>query len=260
MLEGTSTLESDNMGRTAFFWSAYYGNTTCLKAIAEHAKKEGKLTELVNKGDNKGRTPLYIASFCGHVEVINFLTEQGKNNLLIDAATNENHTVPGFTPLIAACQEGQQLAVQVLINVGADVRVQDKEGGDCAYMAAIGNHVNVLKEVLPQHPDLVGRRLYASRTILHAASIHGSLQAVEYILPNGGLDIIDEEDTRGFTALELAAYFGSLPVVNALVKNHANIQHSANGKTARQWAEDQGHAEIVKYLENLCPQKDKTQD
>ena len=252
MLEGTSTLEYDKLDRTALFWSAYYGNTTCLKAIADQAKTEGKLSELINKGDNKGRTPIYIAAFCGHVEVIHYLIEQTKNNVIVDAATNENHTVPGFTPLIAACQEGQQLAVQVLINAGADVRRQDKEGGDCAYMAALSNHVNVLKVVLPQHPDLLRRKLYASRNILHAASIHGSLQAVEYILPNGGLDIINEEDTRGFTALELAAYFGRLPVVNELVKNHANIQHTANGKTARQWAEDRGHTEIVKYLENLA--------
>ena len=250
MLEGTSTLEYDKLDRTALFWSAYYGNTTCLKAIADQAKTEGKLSELINKGDNKGRTPIYIAAFCGHVEVINYLIEQTENNLMIDAETNENHTVPGFTPLIAACQEGQQLAVQVLMNAGADVRRQDKEGGDCAYMAAIGNHVNVLKEVIPQHPDLVGRRLYASRNILHTASIHGSLQAVRYILQNGGLNIIDEEDSRGFTALELAAYFDRLPVVKELARNYANIKHMANGKSARQWADDQGHAEIVKYLEN----------
>ena len=55
---------------------------------------------------------------------------------------------------------------------------------------------------------------------------------------------VNEEDKNGATALALAAYFGSLPVVKELVKNNANIQNiDYFGKTALQRAEDRGHTE-----------------
>ena len=81
------------------------------------------------------------------------------------------------------------------------------------------------------------------------AAILKHLQVVKILLDAGAN--ANEEDKYGDTALTLASYHGSLPVVKVLVKYHANIQHIDSGKTALQWAQDQGHTEIVEYLKNL---------
>ena len=182
-LEGTSIFEVNRVyggSGTAFHWAAYYGNTTCVKAIGEEAKRQDKLNSLINKRDNEGRTPIYEASFNGHVEVVKYLI---RNKATIDAATNENDDPPGATALIVACQEGQLQVVQLLLNAGADVRRQKKDGADCVSSAAKNNRVEILKEILPKHLSLIKRRLYQGNSILHIASFHGQLEAVNYILP-----------------------------------------------------------------------------
>ena len=281
--QGTSIFEIDNRGSTAVYRAASFGNLTCVQAIGEEARRQDKVGKLVNKSTNIGRTPIYIASYYGNVEVVQYLIQ---NNATIDSATNEKDVAHGSTALIAACQEGKLEILRLLVNAGGDVRRQKQDGSDCVYMAARFNRIEVLQEVLPQHPSLVERRLFQGQTILHAASLNGNVEAVKYILEQGGMVTLNEKDDEiqgtplmaaaydkhlevvkilldagakvneenknGDTALTLAAYYGCLPCVKELARNNADIQHIGwQGNTALQLAEAQGHTKIVDYLKNL---------
>ena len=50
-----------------------------------------------------------------------------------------------YTPLLLAAVEGNSESVNILLENGADIYVQDKEDKTVLYWAAAQNHQNVLK-------------------------------------------------------------------------------------------------------------------
>ena len=63
---------------------------------------------------------MYWAAFYGHKPVVRLLL---KNDAKIDCADSN-----GWTPLWAACQEGQDATVRLLLEKGASVNHADIEG------------------------------------------------------------------------------------------------------------------------------------
>lgn len=221
---------------------------TCLTTIGQQARMEGKLKVLINMANDKGYTPIYVAANVGDNELVQYLIDNGAK---VDSATFNQDVTPGDTALIGACQDGHLQTIQMLLNAGADINKQRRDGVDCVYWAVHRNQVEIIEEVLKRKPELAKRQSFNGQTILHLASAKGYVEAVETILANGIVDINMEDGKFGQTSLEHAAIGGSLPVVKVLVNSHANIHHVVRGKTALQLAEDRGHTDIVQYLNNL---------
>lgn len=81
---------------------------------------------------------------------------------------------------------------------------------------------------------------------LIAASQHGQLPAVEYLINNGAN--VNAQDKYGLTALKLASRHGHPPIVEYLINNGANINGQNNGETILIWASKNGHLSIVQCL------------
>lgn len=117
-------------------------------------------------------------------------------------------------------------------------------------------------------------------TPLHIAAMAGNVDAVKFILANGGnVDGVDEDgrtalmmclyrsqgpaalaliegnasleirDRENKTALMFAAQNGQVEAINAMVKHHANLDaQNHNGATALMFAADRGQAEAARAL------------
>jgi 26S proteasome non-ATPase regulatory subunit 10 len=79
--------------------------------------------------DKTGATPVHRAASCGNVDVIEFLVNECENVNL------ESKNVIGQTPLIVACEAGQNEAVLRLARLGADPDAVDDERNGAATLA-----------------------------------------------------------------------------------------------------------------------------
>ena len=135
-------MEEDSRGRTQFYLRANEGNLSCVEAMAQEARRIGKLEELIENADEEGRTSLYEASFYNYTNVAKYLL---RNGAMPDAALNNKSSWPGETPLTTSCYYGHEEIVVLLLKYGANVEHQRPDGGDCAYDAAAGNQLNILQ-------------------------------------------------------------------------------------------------------------------
>lgn len=85
-------------------------------------------------------------------------------------------------------------------------------------------------------------------TLLILAAYHGREEAVELILKQPKVDL-KHRNAMGFTALDGAAFKGSVPLAKLLVKAGADVNAKGeSGKTALMLAALTNRAEVVEYL------------
>ena len=71
-----------------------------------------------------------------------------KNITIIDVPSEY-----GITPLLAACIKGSKNAVDLLLDLGANINAVDNEGNNCLHYAVEGNNINLLKKLLVRGAD-----------------------------------------------------------------------------------------------------------
>lgn len=99
-----------------------------------------------------GQTPLYLASQNGHVTVVSQLLEHGAD---VELTSKDP---PGWTAMHAACSRGHTAIVKLLKGrlqqAGAIDRQLTNDGQTALYLAAIGNHRDVVRELLSGSPGV----------------------------------------------------------------------------------------------------------
>jgi len=143
---------------------------------------------------------------------------------LIDAGADLEQTggdIQQRTPLLAACAASHcEDAVRLLLQAGANTEARNQNGATALMMA-----------VLTKNMDMV------SLLVAHKAHL-------------------DDTGFKGMTPLMWAANLGARDIAVFLVKAGARTDiKSRNGKTAADYAEDNGKPHIAREIRELCTQR-----
>ena len=123
----TTSLEKNKLGRTALWYSAYYGNTEMIKATL---RLGGKKT-----ADKQGKTPFFVA-------VENDCLECAK---LLFIKEDINQTITsGHTPLMIAAENANPEIVQWLISNNADPDIRSNTGNTALISATQCSSIEVV--------------------------------------------------------------------------------------------------------------------
>ncbi len=295
--------ESDRRGITPLFLASSQGFLSVVRYLCEHgnykqafddwgrdalhhaaSKNQVKVIEyLVSKGfpinqpehptspsklrSCKKRTPLHLAAGLGHSEAVATLLNLGADPDVGDAwdrtvyeyavmskespmlriveQLSQYHTNEHKTKrLFAAAQSNHLETLDELILEGADINVTNKDGNTLIHICATYNSTDVLKRLLLGGNCLLDLANGMGCTALQRAAYYGHVTIIEYLIA-AQVDI-NQTDTEQKTALFVAAEEGHLGAVSALLKGRVDftLKH-VQGLTPLQAALFAGHIEIA---------------
>eukprot|EP01087_Luapelamoeba_hula_P005283 TRINITY_DN1535_c0_g1_i1.p1 TRINITY_DN1535_c0_g1~~TRINITY_DN1535_c0_g1_i1.p1 ORF type:complete len:386 (-),score=95.92 TRINITY_DN1535_c0_g1_i1:107-1264(-) len=120
----------------------------------------------VNLPDHKGYSPLHKAVMHNHDEKL--LAILLANRAEVDSNVNETKR----TPLIEATMRGNERMVELLVNAGADVNLEDKEGMTALHWAATRGYEALVVFLLDHKADVNARDKSNSTPLLRAKAEH----------------------------------------------------------------------------------------
>ncbi|KAJ8936152.1 hypothetical protein NQ318_010563 [Aromia moschata] len=243
-------------GQTPVHVAARYGNLQTLLLLLE----DGGDPQFKNK---KGETPLHLASRGCRPDVVKHLISYVKEHKGEDKSTlyvnevNENdesalHYVCTVNKDEVETPNSDREVVKLLLENGADVKLQTKQHDSAFHYVALAGNNDVLMEMIGHMSSTdaqkaLNRQNVNGWTPLLIASHKGHLDLVNNLLANHAR--VDVFDNEGRSALHLAAEQGYLPVCDSLLTNKAFINSkSRNGRTALHLAAMNGYIHLVKFL------------
>ena len=227
----------------------------------------------VNVTDDYGRTCLFHAASNGHTETVRYLVGLPEVDV--------NHCDRYYrTALHCAARELHPDVVQVLIDAGADINIENADGWSplvCVVetrasglevvkmlvragssvtqnyglsLAASNGHTETVRYLVGLPEVDVNHRDQYNMTALHRAASKGHTDVVR-VLIDAGADI-DTKNDDGHSPLHLASCSGALEVVKMLVEAGAGVcLTDDDGLTCLILAASNGHTETVRYLVGL---------
>jgi len=165
-----------------------------------------------------GATALYFAAEGGHVSVAQRLMERGANVKLTGRS--------GISPVTAAAYAGSDAIVEALLAHGADERVPDDTGKPPIVYAAARARLDIVKRLLGRNIDINARYPNDLTLLMWASGADEkvpeaeAIKVVTYLLDAGAH--IDDRDTRGRTALMIAAEGGRAEIAALLLARGAD--------------------------------------
>ncbi len=168
----------------------------------------------------------------------------------------------GDSPLYVAARLGRLEAVRKLVQYGASLEAANDSGHTPLMAAVVAENVEVVRFLLGAHASIKASTPGTGQTVLHWALAHPpkSPEAVAAIvrqLVASGANV-NEKSRDGTTPLMQAAWFGSDPVLNALLESGADPRMAdSRGRNPAQLARERGHATAATLLENFTPQRNQ---
>lgn len=158
-----------------------------------------------------------------------------------------NKAVVNVPAFLDDALNGKLESVRSALESGVDVNATDQQQRTAQLFAAFNSHTPVAKLLLDNGAALEHRDT-AGRTALMFAASGANAATVELLLESGaGIDAVDKDEK--FTALMHAAAEGQVKVVEVLLKHNADISmKDVDGETARDFAVNNGHTEVVRLL------------
>ena len=188
-----------------------------------------------------GQSLLFAMTASGNLPMIEILVKYGAK---IDALDIQRRT-----PIFLAAYNGHFSVVEFLVNQGASLDVRDVWKNTIMHFAAVGG----LAEDISMIQFLVNQGLQTNtkndlgEIPLHSATLFGSLSAVEFLVKQDDLAIL-QTDRLGRVALHRAAFRGDLSIVKAVL-DLDNVSWPSEDGAPIEIARREGHTEVVEYLE-----------
>jgi ankyrin repeat protein len=177
------------------------------------------------------------AALDGQKDLVKRLLGEGQNVNQLDQR--------GWTPLMAAADEGHIDIVRLLIDWGADINAKRKDDGYTALMiASYKGRADIVKLLIECGAKVDARDSRDHSALFHAV-VRGQSEIVK-ILAENGADVNASFETLGRTPLTLASSYGYPEVVKVLLEHGANV----NAKSNAGWAA-LCYAEIGSKVEDL---------
>ena len=154
----------------------------------------------------------------------------------------------GGSPVANAAMNGDQAALQLLLEKKADVNAPQADGATAIQWAAYRNDLQMADLLIRAGAD-VKRANRDGATALWLAAENGSAVMIEKLI-EAGADPNQRRPGTGDTPLMMAARNGSVAALRVLLDHKAdlNLKESLRGTTALMWAAEQDHPEAVRTL------------
>ncbi|KAK1533885.1 hypothetical protein CPAR01_10593 [Colletotrichum paranaense] len=165
--------------------------------------------------------------------------ESALSALMSGAVITERHDLNTQEPSIqnpasVDVEESITAALQLLVEMGADIGARDHEGKTPTYWAIVSRNIPALHFLLENNVEAEIESTWGKRPLLQAAV--GSNKAVVEIILNHDADI-EAADKKGRTALSWAAGCGNLAAVQLLLKRGTEVDvPDESGRTPLAWA------------------------
>lgn len=180
---------------------------------------------------------LVLASYFGLETVVCSLLEKG--------AALQSKDSNGRTALHRASANGHVGLARFLLEKGADVSQVDEDKATPLHLASRSGQESAARLLLENGADICATDKFG-RTALHLAVQQGH-EAVVLMLLERGSDV--NSNTGSHSPLHIAATRGDPRIVQALLKNCADVHIKSNGgKTPLHWASAYGHNAVVRCL------------
>lgn len=212
----------DNQGYAALHSAARHRKHALMSTLIALGSK-------VNQPDSDGFAPVHHAVMRNHPQSIRVLAKAGAD---LNAPVLDE-----FTPLGLAIVEDRYLAAVALIEAGADIeRASGKDGltplmlasGKENYRPSLGAGKQHIQKLKPDDP--------------------GTLEVSDALIKKGAK--VNAVSKSGVTALMLAAAHNNAPTVGLLIQAGAKTGiKSPNGKTAKDFANDNGNEAVVATID-----------
>ncbi|KAG9393929.1 Ankyrin repeats (3 copies) [Carpediemonas membranifera] len=252
---------ADNDSWSPLFWAAAESHLDLARLLLEHGANP-------NHRANDGRTPLMAATLDNNVEIIELLIKCGWADLsmrdgnsltALDLACIRGHveTVTVLveagseylstpTPLVLAAFHNQVAIVELLLNAGATLDLQRKDGRTALMVACVNGHADSAGFLVSAGADCT-KVSSTGASALYLAALFGFAGIVKLLL-DANQSMINVANKDGSTPLHASAD-GHIDVVRLLIDRGANLDCRANdGRTPLMAAAINNHVEIIKLL------------
>ena len=230
---------------TPLYFTSSYGLFRMTERLLDHGQN-------VNAEGGAFGTPLNAGCLGGHTDVARVLLDRG-------AEINRKAHRYGLTALHLASRSGNVSLVKLLLDRGACIHIQDKNGhspfiyacqsGDCERMKLLLDHgasiepadsscraplmTAIESEIYPAGPaikllldrgaeiDQFSQSSVGLASALHYCACHGMTETAALLLDRGGT--IEIQNSRGETPLRLAVKYQRSEMVEMLVERGADV-------------------------------------
>jgi ankyrin repeat protein len=219
----------------------------------------------VNVKDNDGKTPLHCA--CGYngcespillvgetpLHKASWKGHESVISLLLENGADVNiNDKDGKTPLHYACgYNGCESIVSLLLEKGADIEAKDKSGWTPLHEASMKGHESIVSLLLREGAEF-NAKINDGATLLYAGKVHwasecGKESLVSLLLEKGA--DIEAKGKSGWTPLHRASVEGADPTIT-----------DSNGNNPLRYAQEEKNRDCVAAVEKFRLQKEYSEE
>ncbi|RHZ60004.1 uncharacterized protein CDV56_107135 [Aspergillus thermomutatus] len=243
---------------SVFELAAGRGKEDTLQKLLMHAQRRG--LEIPQGARDRA---LYFAACNDDDDLLEFLVKVARADMSAIISNGRSKAVAG-TPLHWAVKEGNEAAVQKLIQLGANVNAVDERQLSVLHLAVAAEDHNLstaIAKLLLENGAMTEAKCPYGETPLHKAAAFLNTMALKLLLDYGA-DIM-ARDNEGTTALHYAIECDDFESVVLLVKRGSDLDATDNaGRSARELAllcfQGCGNCELCEFIQSHCDVKDDT--
>lgn len=215
--------------------------------LVKESLKQGAWVDFEGPGEV---SPLHVAAVGRSRELVNLLIDHGAKIMNQDQLNDW---------LFRAVLHNKIRPTKIAIKSGADVNVEDEEGGETPlHCAAYWGNIEIVKVLLENGAE-VNHQTKDGKTPLYCAEKGKQKETVNLLKQHGGVVVTqDQLNEELFAAVEA----NDIEAVKQAIEEGAEVNSKNRyGNTPLHWSAEHGHTEIVKLLiENAANVNDKDED